>query len=64
VWSVGAEGDERLHGFDADTGAVVFDGGGPGDVMSAGVVRFSTAIAAKGRIFVAARSTVYAFTSR
>lgn len=61
VWGLGAEGDGRLHGFDGDTGAVVFAGGGPGDGM-AGLRRFSTAIAAKGRIFVAADDTVYAFT--
>jgi outer membrane protein assembly factor BamB len=64
VWGVGAEGDERLHGFDGDTGAVLFAGGGAGDGMPAGVSRFATPIAAKGRIFVAATNTVYAFTSQ
>jgi hypothetical protein len=29
VWGIGSEGDQRLHGFDGDTGAVVFSGGGP-----------------------------------
>jgi outer membrane protein assembly factor BamB len=61
VWGLGAEGDGRLRGFDGDTGDVVFDGGGAGDGMK-GVRRYSTAIAAKGRIFVAADNTVYAFT--
>ena len=61
VWGLGAEGDGRLHGINGDTGDVVFDGGGPGDVM-AGLRRFSTPIAAKGRIFVAGDGTVYAFT--
>ncbi len=28
VWSMGAESDDLLHGFDGDTGAVVFNGGG------------------------------------
>jgi hypothetical protein len=28
IWIVGAEGDDRLHGFRADTGAPVFTGGG------------------------------------
>jgi outer membrane protein assembly factor BamB len=64
VWGVGAEGDERLHGFDGDTGAVLFAGGAAGDDMPAGVSRFATPIAAKGRIFVAATNTVYAFTSQ
>jgi hypothetical protein len=64
VWGVGAEGDERLHGFDGDTGAVIFSGGGAGDNMPAGVSRYSTPMAAKGRIFVAGTGTVYAFTSQ
>jgi hypothetical protein len=67
VWAIGTEqesgaGDYRLHGFDGDTGAVVYDGGGAGDVMSE-VRRFSTPIAAKGRIFVASDDHLYAFTS-
>src|SRR5207248_4673432 len=53
VWAVGAEGDNRLHGFRGDTGAVVFSGGGPGDAMSE-VRRFQTPIAAGGRLYVAA----------
>ena len=28
VWVVGASGDQRLHGYDGDTGAEVFAGGG------------------------------------
>ena len=60
VWSVGAEGDERLHGFDGDTGAVVFGGGGPGDAMGK-VQHFQTPILAGGRIFVAADGAVVAF---
>lgn len=63
VWSVGAEGDNRLRGFDGDTGQVVFDGGGPGDVMSL-VRRFQTPIVAKGRMFVAADDQLYAFGTR
>ncbi|HLY36874.1 MAG TPA: PQQ-binding-like beta-propeller repeat protein [Candidatus Binatia bacterium] len=56
VWSVGAEDDNRLHGFDGDTGAEVFasDALGP-------IARFATPIAAAGRIIVAGTSTVYAF---
>jgi hypothetical protein len=60
VWAVGAEGDNRLHGFDGDTGAVVFAGGGAGDVMTSSR-RFITPIVAKGRIFVAADNQLYAF---
>ena len=61
VWAVGAESDQRLHGFDGDTGAVVFAGGGAGDAM-ASTSRFITPIVAKGRIFVAADGQLYAFT--
>ncbi len=63
VWTLGAEGDQKLHGFDADTGKEIFAGGGPGDAMS-GLKRFSAPIAAKGRIFAAGASAVYAFTSK
>jgi hypothetical protein len=58
VWSVGADGNGLLRGFDGDTGAVIFDGGG---MKMNGTRRFNTPIAAKGRIFVAADYGVYAF---
>lgn len=61
VWAIGAEGDQRLHGYDGDTGAVVFAGGGAGDAM-ASTSRLITPIVAKGRIFVAADGQLYAFT--
>jgi len=60
VWAVGAEGNNRLHGFRGDTGAVVFSGGGAGDAMSQ-VRRFQTLIAAGERLYVAADGHVYAF---
>jgi hypothetical protein len=63
VWAVGAEGDQRLHGYDGDTGAVIFAGGGAGDAM-ASTSRFITPIVAKGRLFVAANGQLYAFTTR
>jgi hypothetical protein len=59
VWSVGAEGDNRLRGFDGETGQVVFDGGGSAEAM-APVRRYQTPIAARG-IFVAGDAEVYAF---
>jgi hypothetical protein len=61
VWAVGAEGDERLHGYDGDTGAVVYAGGGAGDEMG-NVRRFETPIVTKGRMFVAGDDRLYAFT--
>jgi len=61
VWSVGAEGDGRLRGFDGDSGAVVYGGGGPGDALGE-VARFQTPILAGGRIFVATKDGVKALT--
>lgn len=60
VWSVGAEGDNRLNGFDGDTGRIVYNGGGPSDVIGS-VRRYQTPIHAGGHIFVAADNTVKAF---
>jgi hypothetical protein len=60
VWVVGAEGDQRLHGYNGDTGAVVYAGGGNNEIM-AGTQRFNTGIAARGRIYIAANNKVYAF---
>ena len=61
VWGIGSEGNQRLQGFNGDTGAVVFTGGGANELM-AGTRRFNTAIAAHGRIYVANDNKVYAFT--
>jgi hypothetical protein len=61
VWDLGSEGDQRLHGFNADTGAVIFNGGGANELMS-GLRRYNTGIAARGRIYVAGDNQVYAFT--
>lgn len=60
VWSVGSEGDKRLHGFDGDTGAVVYAGGGAAEQMGA-IRRFVTPIFAGGRLIVAGDNKVYAF---
>jgi hypothetical protein len=61
VWGIGSESGQRLLGFNGDTGAVVFNGGGANELM-AGTRRFNTAIAARGRIYVANDNKVYAFT--
>ncbi|HZZ85203.1 MAG TPA: hypothetical protein VFE30_11750 [Anaeromyxobacteraceae bacterium] len=61
VWSVGAEGDDRLRGFDGDTGEVVYAGGGRQDALG-GVRRFQTPILAGGRIYVGVEGGVKAFS--
>ena len=60
VWTVGADGDGRLRGFDGDTGQVVYGGGGAADAAGE-VARFQTPIPARGRILVATRTGVKAF---
>ncbi|MFI5296712.1 MAG: hypothetical protein ACHREM_01330 [Polyangiales bacterium] len=62
VWAVGAETSDRLRAWDADTGAVVFDGGAGSDVV-AGFRHFATVIVVKGRILAAADGALFAFTS-
>jgi hypothetical protein len=61
VWGIGSEGNQRLQGFNGDTGAIVYNGGGANELMT-GTRRFNTAIAAHGRIYVANDNKVYAFT--
>jgi hypothetical protein len=61
VWAVGSTSN-RLHGFDGDTGAVVFAGGGAGDVIN-GVQQLNSPIAVNGRIVVGANNALFAFTS-
>ncbi len=61
VWVVGAEGDRRLHGYDGNTGAVVYAGGGANELMAGTHSYPTTGIAARGRIYVATDNKVYAF---
>lgn len=61
VWGIGSGNDQRLHAFDGDTGAILFNGGGAKELM-AGTRRLNTAIAAHGRIYAANDNKVYAFT--
>ena len=60
VWIVGAEGDNRLHGFKGDSGEPLSTGSAPQETM-AGVRRFQTLIAAEDRLYVAADGRIYAF---
>jgi PQQ enzyme repeat len=61
VWVVGTEGDQRLHGYDGVTGAVVYGGGGPNELMAGTHSYSTTGIVARGRIYVATDNKVYAF---
>jgi outer membrane protein assembly factor BamB len=63
VWTVGASGDQKLHGYDGDTGAVVFSGGGANETMGGTHSYNTTGIAARGRIYVGTNNKVYAFNT-
>jgi hypothetical protein len=58
VWAAGSEGDNKLHGFNALTGASVF--GGAGTSMS-GLRHLGTILSAHGRLYVGADGKVYSF---
>ena len=60
VWILGAEGDERLHGYRGDTGEPLFTGGGPGEALS-GLRHFQSLLAAGNRLYVGADGGLYAF---
>jgi hypothetical protein len=60
IWTIGAEGDGRLRGFNGETGALLFNGGGAGEAMT-GTRRFQTLIATTDRLYVAADGRIYAF---
>ena len=55
VWIVGAEGDNRLHGFRGDTGEPIFI-----SEMS-GLRHFQTLIATEDHLYVGADERIYAF---
>jgi hypothetical protein len=59
VWIVGAEGDNRLHGFRGDTGELVTTAG---DEVMKGLRHFVTILAANEHLYVAADGRVYAFS--
>jgi hypothetical protein len=66
VWVVGTkdpsnQGDQRLHGYDGNTGAVVYAGGGPNELMAGTHSYSTTGIVARGRIYVATDNKVYSF---
>ena len=59
IWIAGAEGDNRLHAVNAETGESIFTSSRLGTLT-----RFNAPIVAKGRVYVAGFGAVYAFTAR
>ena len=59
----GIEGDQRLHGYDGETGAVVYAGGGRNELIPGTHTYSTTGIVARGRMYIAADNKVYAFTA-
>ncbi|HTO97620.1 MAG TPA: hypothetical protein VMK66_11295 [Myxococcales bacterium] len=59
VWQLGAEGDNELHAFNAETGEALFTSAQLGSLR-----KFNAPIIAKGRVYAAGNSAVYAFTVR
>jgi outer membrane protein assembly factor BamB len=67
VWVMGTagwgiEGDQRLHGYDGETGAVVYAGGGPNELILGTHTYSTTGIVAQGRMYIAGDNKVYALT--
>lgn len=61
VWAANSgNGDQRVRGFNGDTGAVVYAGGGSNELMS-GTSKYNTGIVARGRMYFAGTNKVYAF---
>jgi len=61
VWAANSgPGDQRVRGFNGDTGAVVYAGGGPNELMN-GTSKYNTGIVARGRMYFAGTNKVYAF---
>src|SRR5438132_13493532 len=54
VWvaGTGTGGDQRLHGYDGDTGAVIYAGGGNNELMT-GDRKWNSGMVARGSIYVA-----------
>jgi hypothetical protein len=61
VWAPNSgTGDQRVRGFNGDTGAVVYAGGGSNELMN-GTSKWNTGIVARGRMYFAGTNKVYAF---
>ena len=62
VWyaATTASGDQRLHAYDGDTGAIIYAGGGTNELMT-GTRQWNTGMVARGRIYFGADNRIYAF---
>jgi hypothetical protein len=60
VWMVGAEGDNRLHGFKGDTGEPLLPAARPAAMV--GLRHFQTLIATRDHLYVGADGRISAFT--
>jgi hypothetical protein len=60
VWATGIGNSQRLHGYNGDTGAVIYPGGGTNEVMN-GIRQWNTGMVARGRIYFGADNKIYAF---
>ncbi len=62
VWyaATTGSGDQRLHAYDGDTGAIIYVGGGTNELMS-GTRQWNTGMVARGRIYFGADNKIYAF---
>ena len=63
VWFVSSvpAGNQRIRGYDGDTGSVVYAGGGTNEIIAGTHDYNTTGIAARGRIYIATDNKVYAF---
>jgi len=62
VWyaATTSSGDQRLHAYDGDTGAIIYSGGGTNELMT-GTRQWNTGMVARGRIYFGADNKIYAF---
>src|SRR5438309_10627267 len=62
VWyaATTGSGDQRLHAYEGDTGAIIYAGGGTNELMT-GTRQWNTGMVARGRIYFGADNKVYAF---
>ncbi len=61
VWAAGSDG--RLRGYNGDTGALIYGGGGANELM-AGIRSFNTGIVARGRVYYASAITKFTLSLR